>query len=104
MGKESQCCSVQPEGMRRKKSSSSLPESKDSQSTITPGETGGSLVLHRQKTCTSQTCVDHLCVLRYGRLVLETVENEIKWVPSWLHPDFSFVSRLSALRTREERN
>jgi hypothetical protein len=35
-----------------------------------------------------------LCGLSYARLVLETEENEIKWVPSWLHPDFSFVSHL----------
>lgn len=42
-------------------------------------------VLHRQETCTSQTWMNHLCVLRYGRLVLETEEKETKWFPSFTH-------------------
>lgn len=52
-------------------------------------------MLHRQETCTSQTWMNHLCVLRYGRLVLETEEKVIKWFPSFtqiphLFPTYRF--------------
>lgn len=77
-----------------------LPESKESQSTTTQERLVGAFYFG----CHSPQAENpHLPDL-HGPFVLETEENEIKWVPSWLHPDFSFVSRLSALRTREKRN
>lgn len=78
--KESRCCYVKLEVMKR------------GSGWLEPVTVN--VTLHGQKTRTSQMWMNPLCGLSYARLVLETEENEIKWVPSWLHPDFSFVSHL----------